>query len=483
MRFKPGNLIVALAVSMSLSLAPVSAEENVKVLVVDSGSDFTHEALKPLAFANAKELNGEVGKDDDGNGYADDIYGWNFVENHATLVNLKDTPPKYEEVLRCMQLIGILQAYGKEGMTADEYKYLVSHYQDQKFWPWVEFTGGWAHGTHCAGIVSTKNNNVSLNAIKHIPTGNGPTEEIAQAFAMLKHKLAHTRRTRRNENVAAKPVPMAELEKAFIDLGKQYIAGVQAKADYIGSLQPRLINCSFGSENSTMVQMMKSNMIQHWGYTNPSDEEVQNLVNLFVKSAFLPRDKAMFAKAPNALVFVAAGNSSEDLDPFVMSPNDVPIANKIVIAATDADQKIAPFSCYGKKNVDVAVPGVNIYATYPNQAMGFMSGTSMACPLAVNYGAQVLFVNPDLTPVELKKILMETVDKKDWLADKVKSGGVINVTRAIFAAEQLKEGKSINDAIRTAREKVGDKVIRSPKKTRPNLNDPMVKKLYFSIVR
>jgi subtilisin family serine protease len=137
----------------------------------------------------------------------------------------------------------------------------------------------------------------------------------------------------------------------------------------------------------------------------------------------------------------------------------------------------------GKNTVDVAVPGVNIYATYPNQKMGYMSGTSMACPLALNYGAQVLYVNPQLKAVELKKILMETVDKKDWLADKVRSGGVINVTRAMFAAEQVKEGKSLEDAIKIACEKVGDKVVRTPKRTRPNLEDPMVKELYFSIIR
>ncbi len=480
MKFKPGNLLVALAVCVGLSLTPVSADDSVKALIIDSGSDFTHEALAPLACPNPDEINGEAGKDDDNNGYVDDVYGWNFVDNSSTLVDLQNTPPKYDEVLRCMQLIGILQAYGKDGMKPEEFQYLVTHYQDQKFWPWVEFTGGWAHGTHCAGIVSTKNNNVSLNAIKHIPTGNGPAEEAAQAFAMLKHRFAH-RRTRRDGE--AKPVPISELEKAFADLGEKYIAGVQAKADYIGSLQPRLINCSFGSENSMLLKMMKGNMVQHWGYANPSDAEVQEMVNLFVKKAFLPRDKAMFAKAPNALVFIAAGNSSENLDPFETSPNNVPIDNKIVIAATDADQKIAPFSCYGKNTVDVAVPGVNIYATYPNQKMGYMSGTSMACPLALNYGAQVLHVNPQLKAVELKKILMETVDKKDWLADKVRSGGVINVTRAMFAAEQVKEGKSLEDAIKIACEKVGDKVVRTPKRTRPNLQDPMVKELYFSIIR
>ncbi|MGM0598985.1 MAG: S8 family serine peptidase [Candidatus Rifleibacteriota bacterium] len=484
MKFR--NLLLLLTVATGLCAVPTFASEGVKVLVIDSGSDFTHDSLKPLACPNKLELNGKKGVDDDENGYADDVYGWNFVENHANLVNLGDTPPEYDRVIRCMELLGILQAYGKEGMTAEEFKYLTTNYQDQKFWPWVEFTGGWAHGTHCAGTTMTNNQNVRLNAIKHIPTGSSPKQEIAKALSYVNHKLLHssTRAINPDADAAAKPqMSLDALKVAFIDLGKSYIQKIQEKAEYIGSLKPRLINCSFGSPNSALVGMIKKNMVQSWGFEDPTDTQVQEVVNLFVTHAFLPRDKAMFAKAPNALVFVAAGNSSEDLDPFVSSPNDVPIPNKIVIAATDADEKIAPFSCYGKEKVDVAVPGVNIFATYPNQAMGYMSGTSMACPMAVNYAAQVLGVNPELSPVELKEILMGTVDKKGWLADKVKSGGVINANRAVFAGKLVAEGKSVSAAIKEACEKVPDNVKKSLKKSRPDLSDPIVKELYFSVIK
>ncbi len=485
MKFKPVYLLSAIAVSICLSVSPVQAGEKPNVLIIDSGSDFTHDVLKPFALANEAEAKGKVGVDDDGNGYVDDVYGWNFVNNSKELVNLKDTPPDYDKVLRCMELLGKLQAYGQAGMTPEEFNFLKTQYQNQKFWAWVGFTGGWAHGTHCAGIASTKNSNVNLNAISHIPTGNSPQKEAEEALAQVKHMIAHklSRRTRRTDsNEAPKKVTMEELDQYFTQLGQQYAAQVKEKADYIGSLKPRVINCSFGAPNEALVDMMSKNMVQ-WGWTNPTAAEVQEVVNLFVTKAFLTRDKAMFAKAPNALVVIASGNSSEDLDPFVSSPNDVPIENKLVIAATDEDQKLAPFSCYGKKVVDVAVPGVNIYSTYPNQKMGYMSGTSMACPLAVNYAAQVIYVNPDLTAVQVKQILMETVDKKDWLADKIKSGGVINVTRAMHAAQLVKDGKTLAQAISAACKDVSDKVHRSAKRTRPDLSDPMVKALYFSVLQ
>lgn len=489
MKFSRNVVLAALAASMTFSFAPVSAADNIKTLVIDSGSDFTHDALSPLAFANAKELNGQPGVDDDNNGYIDDVYGWNFVDNSATLVNLADTPPDYDTVLRCMELIGKLQAFGKEGMTADEYSFLVSHYQDKAFWAWVGFTGGWAHGTHCAGIVSTKNDVVTLNSVKHIQTGGAPTADAEKAFAAIKYNMAHRTRATREDAVAPQADPattekvtIADLEKYFTQLGQQYADAIKPKADYVASLQPRLINCSFGSENKSIFEMMKSNMAQ-WGFENPTDAQIQEIVNLFVTRAFLPRDKAFFAGCKDALVFIAAGNSTEDLDPLVTSPNNVPISNKIVIAATDEDNKIAPFSCYGLKTVDVAVPGVNIYSTYPNNKMGFMSGTSMACPNALRMASMVLNVNPTLKPTQLKKILMDTVDKKEWLKDKVKSGGVINVNRAMFAAQQMLDGKTLFEAVKASKQQVGEKTMRSAKRSRPDLNDPMVKELYFSVIK
>jgi subtilisin family serine protease len=227
--------------------------------------------------------------------------------------------------------------------------------------------------------------------------------------------------------------------------------------------------------------MMKANM-RKWGFGKVSDEEAQKVVNLFVTKAFLPRDKAFFSGCKNALVFIAAGNSSENLDGMVTSPNNVPIPNKIVVAATNENQKLADFSCYGVNTVDVAVPGVNIYATYPNNKMGYMSGTSMACPNALGMASLVLKANPNLTPVELKKILMETVDVKDWLKDKVRTSGVINVDRAVYAAEQVKKGKSISAAIEEAKQNVPDMAVKRARTSGPNLKDPVVRKMYYSNV-
>src|SRR6185312_2059460 len=52
--------------------------KTVLVAVIDSGIDIDHEDLKDLIWTNEDEIPGN-GKDDDKNGYVDDIHGWNFI--------------------------------------------------------------------------------------------------------------------------------------------------------------------------------------------------------------------------------------------------------------------------------------------------------------------------------------------------------------------------------------------------------------------
>src|SRR5690606_21204943 len=49
----------------------------VVVAILDSGVDVTHEDLDDVLWSNADEPRN--GRDDDGNGYTDDVHGWNFI--------------------------------------------------------------------------------------------------------------------------------------------------------------------------------------------------------------------------------------------------------------------------------------------------------------------------------------------------------------------------------------------------------------------
>lgn len=53
-------------------------KENIIVAVIDGGVDISHPDLQHVLWTNKKEIPGN-GIDDDGNGYVDDIHGWNFI--------------------------------------------------------------------------------------------------------------------------------------------------------------------------------------------------------------------------------------------------------------------------------------------------------------------------------------------------------------------------------------------------------------------
>ena len=71
-----------------------TGRSNVIVAIIDGGIDYNHEDLAANMYVNEAELNGTPGVDDDGNGYVDDVYGWNFCtgtsevypHNHGTHV-------------------------------------------------------------------------------------------------------------------------------------------------------------------------------------------------------------------------------------------------------------------------------------------------------------------------------------------------------------------------------------------------------------
>lgn len=59
---------------------------DVVVAVIDSGMEATHPDLAPNLWTNPGEIAGNS-VDDDGNGFVDDVHGWNFAANNAAIID------------------------------------------------------------------------------------------------------------------------------------------------------------------------------------------------------------------------------------------------------------------------------------------------------------------------------------------------------------------------------------------------------------
>ncbi len=145
------------------------------------------------------------------------------------------------------------------------------------------------------------------------------------------------------------------------------------------------------------------------------------------------------ASKKGVLFVTAAGNQGQNNDasdsPCYPASYDLP--NILTVAATNIHNQLLPVSNYGATRVHVAAPGENIFSTLPRGRYGYNTGTSQATAFVSGVAALLLSENPSLQPAELKRIIMNTVDKTPNLTGKVASGGRLNAFKAVNYALEL----------------------------------------------
>lgn len=160
--------------------------------------------------------------------------------------------------------------------------------------------------------------------------------------------------------------------------------------------------------------------------------------------------KQAIQKAGDAgILFVtASGNqfqtfSGLDLDQNPVYPASLDLKNMLTVAAVDQKGTLASYSNYGAQTVDVAAPGSNILSTGKNNDYVVMSGTSVATAVTSGAAALILSERPELSPSQLSAVMRQSVTAVNSMKDTIKSGGMINVHKAMTQ-------NSINDESSTA---------------------------------
>ena len=453
----------------------LQGKTGVKVIVgiVDSGVDIEHEDLKGMIWTNPKEIAGN-GIDDDKNGFIDDVHGWNFLGD-AVHENLEMTRvvkkgddgsaqykqalaqynEKYEKALKDKQQVDFLldvhntikktlnkttykledlstitatdpkvarskdvmtQIFTNAGPTFDPEAELEDYrkqvYDQLDYNLNKEFDGRKIVGDNPEDI---KNNHYGNNVVF------GPDKEEALHGTHVAGIIAQVRGNNLGGDGIANNVEILTV-RAVPD-GDEYDKDIALAIRYAVDNGAKVINGSFGKSFSPHKQ---------WVY-----------------------DALLYAKKKDVLIVHAAGNDGYNIDETknINYPNDSQenvkefTDNVITIGAinkTYGENVIAPFSNFGKINVDVFAPGEEIYATIPNNKYKYLQGTSMASPNAAGVAALIRSYYPKLKANQVKQILM---DSGVALPPKVVLGENPNRDAepvAVSSAESSKTAKMVN---------------------------------------
>lgn len=153
-----------------------------------------------------------------------------------------------------------------------------------------------------------------------------------------------------------------------------------------------------------------------------------------------------YAGAKNVLLVVGAGNSGVDVDrpENFTYPACFPLDNILTVAMIDFRGDLVRYTAgerllgsnFGPANVDIAALDENFTTDITNGRSSYRlgAGTSCAGPVVSGVAALALSVNPGLSAMALKKILMDTATRLPSLKAKVACGGMVNAYTALLAA-------------------------------------------------
>ena len=143
--------------------------------------------------------------------------------------------------------------------------------------------------------------------------------------------------------------------------------------------------------------------------------------------------KAMLSR-PDMLFVVAAGNHGQNLDVVPIYPAAYALPNMLVVTSVNEQNQLSDFSGWRDSVVDIAAQGEDILSAMPENKYEKLSGTSMATPQVTRVAAKIKFINPQLGPMQIKSIILETATPVESLKGNVRTSGVLNEQKALEMA-------------------------------------------------
>lgn len=459
-------------------------KKSTKVIVgiIDSGIDIEHPDLAPAVWTNTKEIAGN-GIDDDKNGYIDDIHGWNF------LGDITKELLEYERIIRDKSLVDEA-TYNKAKALRDEKTTEADKGRNQ-----LELM---LNAANDADEVLKKELKKEIYTLDEVNKLTSTDATVSRSVQIMKQLLSYG-------------LPVAELKVEIKKELEGYIAtlnGDNLKQDFrkvLGDNPNDLTNTKYGNNNvigpdkeealhgthvAGIVAQTRYNNVGGDGIASnnveimavravPDGDEYDKDIALAIRYAvdngakvingsfgksFSPHkqwvyDAIKYAEKKDVLIVHAAGNDAKNIDIEDNFPNDSDdkvkefASNLITIGALNfeyGENIVANFSNFGAINVDVFAPGVQIYATTPENTYQYLAGTSMASPNVAGVAALIRSYYPKLSASQVKKILMDSGTptnrmvevggrngEKKQFSTLSKSGKIVNAYSALQMAAKM----------------------------------------------
>lgn len=418
--------------SASLSLFVGVSSIAATIAVIDSGVDYKHKVLADKMWSNPASPAKTV--TEDGTVYENDVRGWNFADKNNEIIDYKYLGTFSPDCKKYFEIQGKALTHSA---SEEDMAWMKSKKEDKEFLKKLGTFANFVHGTHVSGIATHETDGARVVGMKLIPTET-PGTRLAAARAL--------RATRQGaDNVLA---------KMFLGmLAKKQAEMLTVVGKYAKAVKAEVANGSFGT-SVTAVKPVVAPLLKTFLGHEPSEEESTAYATYFV-GEIVKAAQAFVDAAPSTLFVFAAANDGTNNDTLPVSPANIKTSNTIAVASTIGTEALASYSNYGAQMVEVAAPGTAIESSIPGDDFLTMSGTSMAAPFVTNVAGAVKDANPALGPSEIKKVLMDTVDVKDFLKGKVSTSGIVNRQRAIRAGE-LSRKHPLDEAIRQAKREVAD---------------------------
>lgn len=443
------------------------------VAVIDGGVDIDHEDLKSTIYLNKKEIAGNF-KDDDGNGYVDDIQGWNFMGSGKGSFHYDNL-----EIVRQLRI-----ELGKDPKS-QKVKQIQAELRSKL--------------TPLINAVEESDQKVAfLNSIlgkigKPNPEINDFRDYRYRTFSEEKLLVEIVSALKTDPDFKEYQRKVEERNKHLkgqvnylLNIDYDPRAGNQEfKGRYYGNPDAKGLDPVHGTHVAGIIAADRTNLKGMRGISDvvrimplraiPNGDALDKDIAYAIRyaadngakvinmsfSKFTSGDREIvddavrYAMSKDVLIIHGAGNDGRKNGSSLKYPrrdylNGDTAGAWLEVGASgyhDDERIIAGFSNYGL-DVDVFAPGADIYSTLPGDKYGYESGTSMAAPVVSGLAAMIRAYYPKLSAVQVKEIIMKSVTKinhdvidysngsKVPFSQLCKSGGIVNAYQAFKLAEK-----------------------------------------------